>query len=344
MTLKSPGRRAVLLNDTSFAAHHGSRHVVETIRSCLADRGIEIIASAASGKAWDEMSTIRQAIEVADVIVINGEGTLHHGAEAGELLLDAVNHPLCEGKPLVLINTLWQDNPGSWTELLKYMDFIVVRDGRSRNALTSAGISVMLCPDLSFYRRFRNHGEPLPERTAFGDSVYRDVSKQLMSAYRAFQGPKIYLPIRSSRRHQERSPSLSMRGRIDNLKHRARAAARRLVDSEYRQLPDVDAYVSELGACSFHVTGRYHAACLSIVARVPFVAVASNSWKIESLIEDIGLDRRRIMSSTAAAVEQGTLPYSQEESDNIKAWLDLSRERTESLFDTIAQLAVSRGS
>jgi polysaccharide pyruvyl transferase WcaK-like protein len=332
----------VLLNDTSFAAHHGSRHVIETIRSCLSDRGTEITASVASGKAWNEMGAVLQAIEAADVIVINGEGTLHHGAEAGDLLMNAVNHPLCREKPLVLINTLWQDNPESWTELVKDIDLIVVRDGRSQNALASAGLSVSLCPDLSFYRRFPAHGEPLSQRTAFGDSVYRDVSEQLMSAYCAFHGPKIYLPIRSSHRHQELARGLSFRGRIDNLKHRAKVTARRLLDSGYRQLPNVEAYVSELSTCSFHITGRYHAACLSIVARVPFVAVASNSWKIEALVDDIGLDRKRIVSSTAAAVKQGMLPYHPAELDNIKAWLGLSRVRTESLFDTITQLAVSR--
>ena len=39
------------------------------------------------------------------------------------------------------------------------------------------------------------------------------------------------------------------------------------------------------------ITGRHHGVCLAIVARVPFVALGSNTYKIEGMLEMLGLER-----------------------------------------------------
>jgi hypothetical protein len=102
---------AVLINDTSSANHHGCRRVVATIRSSLAIRGIDIIASSPIGAAWGKDAALEAALRSAHLLVVNGEGTLHHGAPEGERLLLAVDHAAALGKPVALINTIYQDNP-----------------------------------------------------------------------------------------------------------------------------------------------------------------------------------------------------------------------------------------
>lgn len=340
MQVAQETRRAVLLNDTSFVAHHGSRQVVATIRSSLARRGIKIVASTPAGAHWERNQAFIDGLTTADLVVINGEGTLHDGAPAGERLLRIAQHPLRSKRPIALINALWQDNPKAWHTLLKKVDLIVVRDGRSKRELARDGIGADLCPDLSFYhdwgnhRRDRNDGD----RIVFGDSVYRDVSKALFTTYQNHRGPRAYLPIRARQRH-ELHRTLTMTEHVDNLRHHLRAWMQSLRDCNQLMARDAKEYVAHLARGSMHVTGRYHAVCLSIAIGMPFVAVASNSNKIEALIDDIGLDARRIAKSVDDALDSCVGAFSNDEKASVEQWLALARKRADEVFDSVAALA-----
>lgn len=335
-------RRAVLLNDTSFSAHHGSRCVVAAIRRGLARRGIEIIASTPAGARWEDSQPLLQGLERSDLIIINGEGTLHHGAPAGELLLRIVDHPLRRDRPIALINTLWQDNPAAWQPLLRLINLIVVRDGRSQRALNTLGMNVDLCPDLSLSHVWTKAPcQRDAARLAFGDSVYRDVSQSLLQAYRDHRGPRIYLPIRSRRRHDDTDRPLTLRGRLDNARHALRARGQSLRDPNRLMLETAAEYTRHLARCGLHLTGRYHAVCLSIATGTPFVAVASNSQKIEALIEDVGLNPKRVSTSVRHALGCGVGDFSDGEQAKIAKWLDLAKCKTEEVLDRVAALASS---
>ena len=50
-------------------------------------------------------------------------------------------------------------------------------------------------------------------------------------------------------------------------------------------------YVRNLLRSRLHVSGRFHAVCFAIATETPFLALTSNAWKIEALVEDIGIDK-----------------------------------------------------
>ena len=50
--------------------------------------------------------------------------------------------------------------------------------------------------------------------------------------------------------------------------------------------PDVHAYINWLKSLDLYVTGRFHGVCLAMMFQVPFLAIASNSHKIEGLLAD----------------------------------------------------------
>ncbi len=54
------------------------------------------------------------------------------------------------------------------------------------------------------------------------------------------------------------------------------------------------AYHKSIAQSQGIVTGRYHAICFAINSMTPFIAISSNSHKIEGLMEDIGLNNRII--------------------------------------------------
>jgi len=51
--------------------------------------------------------------------------------------------------------------------------------------------------------------------------------------------------------------------------------------------PDLTAYLAWLKSLTFHITGRYHGVCLSILVGTPFCCYKSNSHKIEGLLKDM---------------------------------------------------------
>jgi len=74
-----------------------------------------------------------------DFVIVNGEGTLHHGRGAY----------LCQKYPVpaVLINTVWQDNP---KVDLSHFAYVSCRESLSAEAMRNCGISPDVVPDVMF--------------------------------------------------------------------------------------------------------------------------------------------------------------------------------------------------
>src|SRR5262245_12462177 len=139
-------RRVVLLNDTSIHNHHGCRRVIGTIRGCLASRGLEVIDSAPAAAPWDGAPSLLRNMRRADLILINGEGTLHHGAGLGARLLSVVDHPARCGTPVALINTIYQENPPEWGRWLSKMSLVAARDRRSQHEFERVDVRAAFAP------------------------------------------------------------------------------------------------------------------------------------------------------------------------------------------------------
>ena len=60
--------------------------------------------------------------------------------------------------------------------------------------------------------------------------------------------------------------------------------------------PDVYAYINWIKSLDLHITGRFHGACLSILAEKNFLAFPSNSYKTEGLLKDMNCEELLINS------------------------------------------------
>ena len=58
---------------------------------------------------------------------------------------------------------------------------------------------------------------------------------------------------------------------------------------------DYNIYIQKLSDLSFLITARYHSLCIAIKTITPFLALKSNSFKIEGILEDIGIGQNRII-------------------------------------------------
>lgn len=325
-------KQAVLLNDTSSRYHHGCIRVSRRIKTLLSERGIKVIASNPAHQDWRRNDNFLAALKICDVIIINGEGTLHSGRKNGAILLDILSSEKRRGKPVALVNAIWQGNPADWNALLKKCDIVSVRDSHSANELSAAGVAhARLVPDLSLTG-------PLPLsdvqrcQVVIGDSV-RFRSRQALAKAAQFQAAT-YIPTKYLR-----SPIWN--NRI------ASAALWRLYNGvpfgrtpEFRMVQSDESYLLELQRTKAHITGRFHGACFSLIAYTPFLAMASNTTKIQTLIDDAGLDRRRIISNLQLETQPDMVvpAFSERELESIKSYISNANSASQHLFDDIRNL------
>lgn len=327
---------AVLMNDTRTLGHFGCQRVMRRIESLLAARGIGVIGRSAVRAEWQQDAAFLAALAQSHVVVINGEGTMHHGAAHARRLLDVVEHPARGTTPVVLVNALYQDNPPEWGRLLDRISIIAARDSWSAAELSRVTAApVRHVDDLSISAGFID--APTRRRSqqvVVGDSVFPEVSSGLAAIARECRDVAV-LPI------QDRS--LPATPRADSpFAAWGRSLARAVgVRATGRCFSEAD-YVDRLRGASLHLTGRFHAVCLSLVTRTPFLCLTSNSWKIEALLHDFGLGTDRLVgpAHVAAAIERpADFAFTAAEEAAITRGVSRCREQSNRLFDDVAALA-----
>lgn len=109
--------RAYLLGDSSFW-HAGSAFTTQVIRELCP----EIIGTLDAREPTPDLKTW----EACNVVICNGEGTMHHGG--GGHAMKLLRRARWEGKRTALINTVWQDQPGLLNDALSGVDYVSARD------------------------------------------------------------------------------------------------------------------------------------------------------------------------------------------------------------------------
>ena len=71
-------KKAVLINDTRTEGHHGCNLVIENIIYLLKNRNINIIDYSNCNSCWYQNKKFLNNFNKADLIIVNGEGTIHH--------------------------------------------------------------------------------------------------------------------------------------------------------------------------------------------------------------------------------------------------------------------------
>lgn len=164
--------KVVLLNDTSlYSGHFGCQIIGQVYREQFKRVGIELILSLP--KYFDE-DLFRTKLEEADLVVVNGEGSIHHGRNMH--LIDVANR-----YPSVLVNCVYQDNPES--EGLRKMLHISARESLSAGEIRRRGVGCDVVPDMLFassmIRSFPLIENSLSQGIGVTDSVVKEYRRIL---------------------------------------------------------------------------------------------------------------------------------------------------------------------
>ena len=131
--------KVVLVNDTSlFNTHFGCQLVGQTIREQCARVGLDIISSLPLDF---DMKMAKPWLQRADLVVINGEGSIHHRRHTDLL-------KLADAYPSALINCVYQEN-GNQPSLNNFR-YISARESLSANEIRVNGADCNVVPDLIF--------------------------------------------------------------------------------------------------------------------------------------------------------------------------------------------------
>ncbi len=123
--------------------HFGCRLIGQTYRELFSRFDLDLIGACSKHL----QSNYLKIMEKADLIIVNGEGSIRHGRN--QHLVD-----LAEYFPCVLLNAVWQDNPDN--PKLKHFKYISVRESLSSRELTDLGVENEIVPDIIFVSMFLN--------------------------------------------------------------------------------------------------------------------------------------------------------------------------------------------
>lgn len=251
---------ALVFNDTLSDSHYGCLAVMNSLAQVLKGAGVPFTDSVSVRHSSNVLACegIHDKIARAKVVVVNGEGSMHHSNARAMGLARIARMAKGWGKPSALVNATLYNNNEAFYEELREFGVVFVRDVASLENLKARNIPARWAPDLTFFSDLS--GEiPLINVPRVGDSVLSDITQKLgaLAAERGWQQRSI---------HYSGAPT------------------------------GHTAYVEAHRRAGFVVTGRFHDVCFCLNARVPFVAVESNTNKIEALLHDVFGETRRLLA------------------------------------------------
>jgi hypothetical protein len=325
----------VVVNDTRVDRHHGCGRVMRTLLGLAEANGLDVIATAPAHADWRADPAFMAALDRARLVIVNGEGTLHHDRPAGVRLLEAGAEARARNIPAALINASWQANGPDLAARLTDFALVAARERRSAAEIAAAGHTARVVPDLSLYEPVE---PPSPRQgVGFTDSVVRHLIPALEAARRRVGGQPAPIQygggLLSWVRQGLAREDLARPGRLIAL------TAARLASAPAR-VADDGAYMARIAALDLLVTGRFHAATFALAAGTPLLALDSNTHKIAALVEDAGLDPRRLLEPHELTLARLTAAsWTAAERANLADYLADGRRATEALFGDLAKLA-----
>jgi len=192
----------------------------------------------------------KELIDKSEVVVVNGEGTIHHQNRAGTVLMDILKYAQDTNKKTMLINTVLDFPAPYYNEVFKKLDYLSVREILSYDKAKQCGGNPEVLLDSCV--------DPIN----FTDkNVLVQDTRGLTLKGNAHPGVSEYAILKT----------------ID------------LPILAFKRIFTFNTIVKSLKNARVYVTGQHHGIYAAGLAGIPFVPLSSNSHKIEGLIKWSGL-------------------------------------------------------
>lgn len=347
--------RTVVFNDTSIDDHHGCQLVMRRIAALSQKTGLDVILSCPLGYDWSSDEALKKSISTAEICLINGEGTMHDDAPAalklGELAKYCHDHQV----PCFLINSVWQNNE-RLNDYARFFTRIYVRDRLSQGELLDIGVNSEVVPDLTLSldnktvsykprKGFVFNGSVLPHRIDEAWFEVRQSRKRIQ-----------YLSIRTlpcpPAKAYDLTRKIYKRKRMKMLRHYAFSFFRRYSERLSKKgrsrlrwryaVLSTDEFLQRLQQAEGVVTGRFHMVTLCLITKTPFYAMTSNTFKIEGLLQEVGMQKRILNSYREAFNSLSDIKFTSAELKEIDRFIEDAKRKATAMFMDIKRVASER--
>ncbi|MGY8870335.1 MAG: polysaccharide pyruvyl transferase family protein [Pseudomonadales bacterium] len=340
-------KTAILINDTTYDFHHGCEAVVKGIKSSFLKRGVKIVHACPVGVNFRDDEKLLALANNVDLIIVNGEGTIHHGREKAKWLLDIAQYSKSNEVPCVLINATYQENPESFDSMLKNFDLIFVRESSSLEVMKSIGIDSGFAPDLTMLlsEDFTQKKPSIRQGIGITDSpVIHESINNIKSSYKYGWD---FLPVlRSNRLEGELSFKETLRHlKFIITKKKKSKSVDSISESEYLEIrnsyinPTIKGYLEKLDNKELILASRFHSLCFTLVTETPFIAISGNSHKVEGILYDLGLTSRLVKSEIFNEnINASDYSFTPHELNSIREYKKDAVKKINDMFDSCVAL------
>lgn len=316
---------AGIFNDTSSDLHFGCDLVMFQLTKQLSDIGIEVIWSWPVGEDWRPHSERILRRKVPDLILVNGEGSIHNSAvrERAQYLPELIEFIKFNwGIPCVLVNATLYNLREREVNLIKKFDLISLRDNSSRALIGTESKNILVTGDLSLTFKFSR--EEQKKRIIKGlvtDSVITETSKSLFDFAKTKNWRKLNF----------------IHGGVPPKQILDESNINRNFLKMFKQSSGI-ALLNYLSLIEKILTARYHCVTFCLLTRTPFMAFPSNTPKIEFLLNDVfgNLSRLCYLES-----ENEIMDFNSEEIRQIEDYIFTVQKSYSEFFNKVRLLVAS---
>ncbi len=219
-----------------------------------------------------------------DLVVINGEGTIHHNYYGAQILL-ALAFVAREqyNKPTLLVNsTIESIDNYLISESLSKINYISVRDNQSREYLENFSINCHMHPDAAFSNDYIDFSSR--------ESSVRNKTPSCLISSGIEQTADFASNLIKIAQNKGYKPTYYCFDNTDNNAYRyCRTNNIDVVNHATIPWQCFPSFLNQFDLC---ISGRHHLNVFSILGRVPFIPLNSTSWKIQGTLDLISYPLR----------------------------------------------------
>ncbi len=314
--MPEPTPSVLVLGDTRGLHHHGCELVLEGLLQLIQEAGATEVDVVPGLQGKTDRSDVRHA----ELLLVNGEGMLHHDRPVVEEALTLAEDRRRRGLRTKLVNFSWFHNRQSSTQRLAAFDGLAPRDGSTAATLREVGHRLFSMTDVAAHQTLRMI-RPTARRCGIvvGDSTQPAVARALrkLAQHRGWTLAPVLMP--PGQRSGRKARKIERRIQISRL------VGSWVLSDRYRGHRDGDAktvdHLRKLGEAEGLVTGRFHQVCMALALGTPFLAVGSNTVKIEAICRDAGLDpTHRMVDPEEISNVPGVPAFSENEKEFLDDW------------------------
>jgi ABC-type polysaccharide/polyol phosphate transport system ATPase subunit len=221
-----------------------------------------------------------EKLAMCDVVLVNGEGSIHHNSVRALALLALIKTAVEAKKKVLLLNaTLQAVMPALLKEVLKEVNLIQVREPCSYDFLKNLGIKSLIVPDIAFLgvsdeteSQIRIQDSNFSVLVTGGVTTGKESLEQLFIAVESMGMRPVYFSIGDG-------------GEMEVAKNICAQRNVKLIEAGTFGVKELVGFIRQFPLA---ISGRHHINVFLMRAGIPFVALPSNTWKVEGTLSMVG--------------------------------------------------------